>query len=83
MKDTNQKVFCVINKIDQVENKNKLLPFLEISSLFIVQEIMLVSAKTKDGMDQFISIIEENIPQNPHIYSDDLIFHKGSKICFF
>ena len=80
LKDTNQKVFCVINKIDQVENKNKLLPFLEmIASIHPFQEIMLVSAKTKDGIDQLISIIKENIPQNPHIYSDDLIFHKNDK----
>ena len=80
LKDTNQKVFCVINKIDQVENKNKLLPFLEmIASIHKFQEIMLVSAKTKDGIDQLISIIKENIPQNPHIYSDDLIFHKNDK----
>ena len=80
LKDTNQKVFCVINKIDQVENKNKLLPFLEmIASIHVFQEIMLVSAKTKDGIDQLISIIKENIPQNPHIYSDDLIFHKNDK----
>ena len=77
LKDINQKVFCVINKIDQVENKNKLLPFLEmIASIHTFQEIMLVSAKTKDGIGQLISIIKENIPQNPHIYSDDLIFHK-------
>ena len=70
LKDTNQKVFCVINKIDQVENKNKLLPFLEtIASIHTFQEIMLASAKTKDGIDQLISIIKENIPQNPHIYS--------------
>ncbi len=80
LKDTNQKVFCVINKIDQVENKNKLLPFLEmIASIYTFQEIMLVSAKTKDGIDQLISIIKENIPQNPHIYLDDLIFHKNDQ----
>ena len=80
LKDTNQKAFCVINKIDQVENKNKLLPFLEmIASIHMFQEIMLVSAKTKDGIDQLISVIKENIPQNPHIYSDDLIFHKNDK----
>ena len=78
LKDTNQKVFCVINKIDQVENKNKLLPFLEmIASIHKFQEIMLVSAKTKDGIDHLISVIKEYIPQNPHMYSDDLIFHKN------
>ena len=80
LKDTNQKVFCVINKIDQVENKNKLLPFLKmIATIHMFKEIMLVSAKTKDGIDQLISVIKENIPQNPHIYSDDLNFNKNDQ----
>ena len=77
LKDINQKVFCVINKIDQVENKNKLLPFLQmISSVYAFEEILLVSAKTSDGIDGLVSIIKENIPENPHIYSDEMDLHK-------
>ena len=77
LKDINQKVFCVIIKIDQVDNKNKLLPFLEmISSVYAFEEILLVSAKTSDGIDGLVSIIKENIPENPHIYSDEMDLHK-------
>ena len=77
LKDINKKVFCVINKIDQVENKNKLLPFLQmISSVYAFEEILLVSAKTSDGIDGLVSIIKENIPENPHIYSDEMDLHK-------
>ena len=80
LKDINQKVFCVINKIDQVENKNKLLPFLQmISSVYAFEEILLVSAKTSDGIDGLVSIIKENIPENPHIYSDEMDLHKIDK----
>ena len=80
LKDINQKVFCVINKIDQVANKNKLLPFLKmISSVYSFEEILLVSAKTSDGIDDLISIIKKNIPENPHIYSDDFDLHKNDQ----
>ena len=50
-------------------HKNKLLPFLEmVASIHTFQEIMLVSAKTRDGIDQLISVIKENNPENAHIY---------------
>ena len=43
IKETDQKVICVINKIDQIENKNKLLPFIEkLSSLKVFHEIFFV-----------------------------------------
>jgi len=67
-----QKTICVINKIDQVDNKNKFLPFIEkISSMHPFDEIILVSAKTKDGLDNLISIIKNNLPENNHIYDNN------------
>lgn len=67
-----QKTICVINKIDQVDNKNKFLPFIEkISSMHPFDEIILVSAKTKDGLDDLVSIIKNNLPENNHIYDNN------------
>ena len=67
-----QKTICVINKIDQVDNKNKFLPFIEkISSMHPFDEIILVSAKTKDGLDELVSIIKNNLPENNHIYDNN------------
>ena len=72
IKETDQKVICVINKIDQIENKNKLLPFIEkLSSFKVFHEILPISAKTKDGINQLESIIMNNLPENMHIYSQD------------
>ena len=72
IKETDQKVICVINKIDQIENKNKLLPFIEkLSSFKVFHEILPVSAKTKDGINQLESLIMNNLPENMHIYSQD------------
>jgi len=72
IKDADQKIICVINKIDQIENKNKLLPFIEkLSSFEVFHEILPVSAKTKDGINQLESLIMNNLPENMHIYSQD------------
>ena len=81
IKDADQKIICVINKIDQIENKNKLLPFIEKLSLFkIFHEILPVSAKTKDGINQLESLIMNNLPENMHIYShDDFVIQDDSE----
>ena len=81
IKETDQKVICVINKIDQIENKNKLLPFIEkLSSFKVFHEILPISAKTKDGINQLESIIMNNLPENMHIYSqDDFVIQDGSE----
>ena len=72
LQQTGQKIICVINKIDQVDNKNKFLPFIEkISSMHPFDEIILVSAKTKDGLDDLVSIIKNNLPENNHIYDNN------------
>ena len=72
LQQTGQKIICVINKIDQVDNKNKFLPFIEkISSMHQFDEIILVSAKTKDGLNDLVSIIKNNLPENNHIYDNN------------
>ena len=72
LQQTGQKTICVINKIDQVDNKNKFLPFIEkISSMHPFDEIILVSATTKDGLDDLVSIIKNNLPENNHIYDNN------------
>jgi GTP-binding protein Era len=80
LKDTNQKTFCVINKIDQVDNKNKLLPFIEkISSMHTFQDILLVSAKAMDGLDDLVATIMSNLPENKHLYGDSFNINNDEK----
>ena len=81
LKDTDKKIIGVINKIDQIENKNKLLPFIEkLSSFTVFHEILPVSAKTKDGINQLEDLIMNNLPENMHIYSkDDFVIQDDSE----
>ena len=84
LKEKDQKVICVVNKIDQVEDKNKLLPFMDkISMAFEFKEILLISAKTNNGLDDLISVIKNNLPENNHIYDDNFeINNKDKKFMF-
>ena len=80
LQESNQKTICIINKIDQVEDKNKLLPFINKISLkkeFL--EIMLISAKTDNGIDDLVSVIKNNLPENPHIYNDGFELKNNDK----
>ncbi len=71
LQETNPKAICVINKIDQVDNKNKLLPFIDnISSEYDFEEILMISAKNQNGINNLISIIKKHLPENNHIYDD-------------
>ena len=81
IKDTDKKIIGVINKIDQIENKNKLLPFIEkLSSFAVFHEILPISAKTKDGINQLEDLIMNNLPENMHIYSkDDFVIQDDSE----
>ena len=84
LKGKNLKVICVINKIDQIEDKNKLLPYIEkVSSIYDFLEVLLISAKTNDGVDDLMTIIEDNLPKNSHIYDDNFsLVDKDRKFIF-
>jgi len=72
LKESEQKTICVINKIDQIEDKNKLLPLIEkLSSQYPFIEILLVSAKTNDGMEDLVEIIKSHLPENQHMYDEN------------
>ncbi len=80
LQESNQKIICIVNKIDQVEDKNKFLPFInEISLKKEFLEIMLISAKTNNGIDDLVSVIKNNLPENSHIYNDDFELQENNK----
>ena len=71
LENINPRIICVINKIDQVEDKNKLLPFIaRLSEEYAFDEIHMISAKHNDGIDNLINTIESHLPENNHIYDD-------------
>lgn len=73
LKQINSKVICVVNKVDQVEDKNKLLPLIQrLSSEYCFLDIIPISAINNDGIDELESLIKNYLPENEHLYDKNL-----------
>ena len=72
IKDKNIPIFLLLNKIDLVKNKEKLLKDIdELKDLADFKEIIPLSAMKKDNLDVLISSIKNNLEEMDRIYSED------------
>ena len=63
---------CVLNKIDQVQNKNDLLPLIkEIEAMYSFLDYVPLSAKHNDGIGDLLGCIKKSLPENNHLYPSD------------
>ena len=75
LKATQTKKICVINKVDQVESINSLLPVIEkLRSENEFAEIIPISAKTGKNINELENMICENLPENNHLYDSNTKF---------
>ena len=69
IKETNAPAICVLNKIDQVQNKNDLLPLIqEIDAIYSFNDYVPISALNHDGIESLIGCIKKSLPENNHLY---------------
>ena len=69
IKETNAPSICVLNKVDQVQNKNDLLPLIqEIDAIYSFGDYVPISALNHDGIDDLLESIKKYIPANDHLY---------------
>ncbi|MES2212159.1 MAG: GTPase Era [Pseudomonadota bacterium] len=62
-------VYLVVNKIDRMEDKAELLPFIEkIHSRFAFRGVIPLSARTGDNVPSLLKEIAQHIPENNFIY---------------
>lgn len=72
IKDKGVPVFLLLNKIDQVKNKEVLLGEIsKLNELYDFAEIIPISAMKKDNVDVLISCIKKALPESEAIYSED------------
>ena len=72
IKDKGVPVFLLLNKIDQVKNKEVLLGEIsKLKELYDFAEIIPISAMKKDNVDVLISCIKKALPESQAIYSED------------
>lgn len=67
-------VIAVINKIDLVKDKTRLLPLLQqVSELYLFSSIIPVSAKKTDGIKELKKEIIKYLPESEFYYPDDTL----------
>lgn len=74
LKEADAKVICVVNKIDQIEDKNKLLPLISrLADKYNFLDIIPISAINNDGINNLEELIQKYLPENDHIYGEEEI----------
>lgn len=72
IKNSEAKVFLLLNKIDQIKNKEILLQEItKLKELYDFSEIIPISALKGNNTDSIIKTIKKYLPEQDKIYSDD------------
>lgn len=75
------KLILIINKIDLLENKEKLVDVIsEYSSLCNFDEVVPVSVCENDGLDIVMNILEKNAVVGPHFFPDETLTDQPEKV---
>ncbi len=70
----------IINKIDKLNDKNMLLPFIEeLNRQNSFDSIVPISALKNLGVDDLLCLIEENLPEGEHLYPKNQITNISEK----
>ena len=73
-------VVAAVNKIDHIANKELLLPTLQsLSSRFEFAEIIPVSARTGDQLEQLEAAVLGHLPESPPFYSEDQVTDRSER----
>ena len=73
IKETKVPAICVLNKVDQVQNKNDLLPLIqEIDEIYSFKDYVPISALNQDGIEDLLGCIKKSLPKNDHLYPAEI-----------
>ena len=62
----------VLNKVDRVEDKSRLLSLVEdLSKRLTLERVFMVSALTGDGVAELKRYLAERVPEGPWLYPED------------
>ncbi len=80
LRDLSVPVVLIINKIDLLDNIDKLLPMVEeYASRFKFVEIIPVSALKNTGVQQVENVVAKFLPENPAYFQDDQITDRSTR----
>lgn len=80
IKQTHVPCFLLVNKVDLISDKTKLLPFIEtISQRHAFAAIIPLSAKTGDQVDALQQQLRAVLPEGPHLFDEDQFTDRSTK----
>ena len=72
LKEAGSQVICVVNKVDQVDDKNKLLPMMaRLAKEYSFLDIIPISALNNEGIVELEILIQKYLPENNHVYGEE------------
>ena len=73
LKSCSAPVIALLNKVDKVHPKEKLLEALEqMSARYDFEEIVPISARKHDNLDQLMQMIPSYLPESPALFPEDM-----------
>ncbi|RMA79319.1 GTPase Era [Umboniibacter marinipuniceus] len=77
---TKTPVVVAINKVERLENKNEVFPYIEtLQAKGDFADIVPISALQGTQVESLLAAIEKHIPESPHFFEDDQITDKSSR----
>ena len=71
---------CVINKIDQLEERERLLPHIaKLNELGVFEAIIPMSALRGDGVEQLKQEVLARLPEGPHLFPPDQVTDRSER----
>jgi len=72
--------YLVVNKVDTVKKKSDLLPFLtKLPTHDALQDVLLVSARSGDGIPLLESAMAKHMPEGPFQFGEDELTDRSSR----
>lgn len=73
-------IILVVNKIDQIKNKDSLLPHLQyLSNEFKYDEIIPISALKNDNLDRLQDLISSYLPLAPLLFDEEQVTNRSMR----
>jgi GTPase len=80
LKSVEVPVILVVNKVDQLEDKARLLPQLQkLAGLHPFAEVVPLSALKRDNLDSFEQSVIRHLPEAPPLYPEDQITDRSER----
>ncbi|MEM8768243.1 MAG: GTPase Era [Pseudomonadota bacterium] len=78
--DNGVRAIAVINKVDQLKRKEKLLPVIErLHGLDVFDVIIPISALKRTGLDALREEVFSRLPEHPHLFPPDQVTDQTEK----